>query len=713
MPYFNYCIRCNKDGSYQYLNNDCPKCDGTGNSWREDNELENYHKWAGLKLDDLRREKSLISKDGIAFFYRERIPSVEEEKRELRLINESPKNWLKEKYDYYIEPCQLCISRNGSTYDSCGWCHDDDTHYKQSDGTYSGDWVIIPYKGYGYPFHELPHPTRKYYKDKNYIEGSDGLIPTDVSNYYIKEAHGRNAAVSGLQDLLQSGVKRTLNIDKKHIEKFITDIYIIANQTWNIETDGKLDFRFLAYTTSNSLADDVEKINIIKDVIYNNPQQWLQVTNSQKYRKFSETLIHESFHILQAITTNSVGIMFDAGRRLSVLKWMLLEDFFLDRQGEVPFGADVYDLLNHVDEKTELYHYISRNFDYCRGDVEIIKKYSHTSQNFNVNMFDLIEGGAFVFQEYLLNNNVTVQDIFDKRVELGIPNTVYVNALQHYADCGGNDLIEFSLFCYCALKIGLIVDEEDLVDSPSNPVSLFGYLCSLKKEQPDFLEYNGFRNVSSFFEVQDFLDRIGYSINNEFMNYLKNEDIDKIIPFLSNALKYQKIHTEVFTFLKYIGLNKTEYKNLEKLLDCLQKSCSGQANERLESVKKDVFEELSFVDNDIIISFLLSFNLSAFKLLLKINNITNNARYIGAFGEEEVTTSCENITIDIIERVSDYMFDRANIFCCDKHGIVLHKKIMFCQEQNGLNNIVQKRFEKKLTEMITDIDTISYTKLGD
>ncbi len=83
-------------------------------------------------------------------------------------------------YDYYIEPCQLCISRNGSTYDKCGWCNDTDTHYMISEGKYPGDYIKIPSGGLGYPFHNSAHSTRKYYRNSAYIDGSLGKKPNDV-----------------------------------------------------------------------------------------------------------------------------------------------------------------------------------------------------------------------------------------------------------------------------------------------------------------------------------------------------------------------------------------------------------------------------------------------------------------------------------------------------------------------------------------------------
>ena len=59
---------------------------------------------------------------------------------------------FKEAYDYYIEPCQLCISRGTNTneFGGCGWCAEgEETYFKNSNKKYIGNYIKIPYKGYG------------------------------------------------------------------------------------------------------------------------------------------------------------------------------------------------------------------------------------------------------------------------------------------------------------------------------------------------------------------------------------------------------------------------------------------------------------------------------------------------------------------------------------------------------------------------------------
>lgn len=87
-------------------------------------------------------------------------------------------------FDYYIEPCQFCITRakNGADISECGWCGSgEDTHYRSSH-EHPGNIVKIPADGYGYPYHDSPHPERKYYKDGRHILEMDGQAPADLGH---------------------------------------------------------------------------------------------------------------------------------------------------------------------------------------------------------------------------------------------------------------------------------------------------------------------------------------------------------------------------------------------------------------------------------------------------------------------------------------------------------------------------------------------------
>ena len=185
--------------------------------------------------------------------------------------------------------------------------------------------------------------------------------------------------------LLNSGAKRTLNINPEHVESFLNKMSKIYNNSVSspstLDFTGKIEFRFLTYKVYKKSGDLTEDMSVVKSLVFGSKKQWETLTETLNYKDLCEVVAHESFHIIQAITCDSTGMRFDAERRLSVLKWMLIEDFFLDRNGKVPFGIDAYELLHHLDAKSEVYYYISRNFDYCRGDVDLIDNYSNNSKH--------------------------------------------------------------------------------------------------------------------------------------------------------------------------------------------------------------------------------------------------------------------------------------------------------------------------------------------
>lgn len=43
--YYAYCIKCNRDGSFNNVDRGCGKCCGTGKDWREASELDWYKSW--------------------------------------------------------------------------------------------------------------------------------------------------------------------------------------------------------------------------------------------------------------------------------------------------------------------------------------------------------------------------------------------------------------------------------------------------------------------------------------------------------------------------------------------------------------------------------------------------------------------------------------------------------------------------------------------
>lgn len=116
-------MKCNEDNSYTQITTTCTKCSGTGRDWREDSELENYHKWADITLEQLIKKSSIkIDNNGknYSFIYRDSFPScsIQEEIAEIKaqlVGDDSTKpsqifcthEW-KTKFPGRIQKCELC-----------------------------------------------------------------------------------------------------------------------------------------------------------------------------------------------------------------------------------------------------------------------------------------------------------------------------------------------------------------------------------------------------------------------------------------------------------------------------------------------------------------------------------------------------------------------------------------------------------------------------
>lgn len=87
-------------------------------------------------------------------------------------------------YDYYTEPCQLCIERSsdgrGYLVDECGWCNDSDTYHSEALGS-PGNIIKISGET-GYPYHKSAHPKRRYFLNGGELPQLIGTNPIDTSS---------------------------------------------------------------------------------------------------------------------------------------------------------------------------------------------------------------------------------------------------------------------------------------------------------------------------------------------------------------------------------------------------------------------------------------------------------------------------------------------------------------------------------------------------
>ena len=97
MPYYIFCSKCNKNGSYINIDRNCNKCSGTGNDWRDDKELENDRTFS-VTLEQLKKESIVETNQGVKIFYFDEFPPIKEERDKVVSFKEE-KSELENKKD--------------------------------------------------------------------------------------------------------------------------------------------------------------------------------------------------------------------------------------------------------------------------------------------------------------------------------------------------------------------------------------------------------------------------------------------------------------------------------------------------------------------------------------------------------------------------------------------------------------------------------------
>ncbi|MBT9099246.1 hypothetical protein KFZ76_16250 [Methylovulum psychrotolerans] len=393
---------------------------------------------------------------------------------------------LKKTYDYYIEPCQLCIQRNGATYENCGWCHDSDTHYSNRDGEYCGDYIILPYGGYGYPFHELPHPTRKYYKSNRYLENSDGKLPTDVSLTDIKEAKARNSATEKLRNTIKSGVYKFLkNPNSSNIEKI--DSFAKKYKSFKYGDDlkfnqlnlegtnltGNIDHSTLDISFSGLNQDIPEqfecllsKLNELQDKerIYDTEYLVEQYPEFRNMLKIWELFAHEYFHLIQILTLDVCQWLYLCDREITHLKAVIFY-FAIQKNIKFQFGKTIFESLKKINEKSA-----EEFFNITSHKIDVINNfYGHSSKNMGLTTADIVESSAYVFQK-TMNRSGSI-DLFNAKNK-----PKYTKSTDFFLNKGGNVNVVFLLISWQSLKYGHLDTGEFMEDIPTAP-EIFEYLC--------------------------------------------------------------------------------------------------------------------------------------------------------------------------------------------------------------------------------------------
>lgn len=555
---------------------------------------------------------------------------------------------MEQTYDYYTEPCQLCLSRNGRTYDICGWCNEPDTHYKKKDGTYPGDWIRIPFEGYGYPFHARPHPTRKYFKNERFIENSKGKLPSDVTTADIDREVQSSKAIEDLVGLLRSN-PYTINerIKEEDIQQIIDNEPLIAE--------------------------------IIRD---------------RPYESSEKTLYQQAYFLIQAAVQQPVGMRLEIQRRFSLLKSMIFESVVLDKHLKIPSDGGLYRLAQHFPPDSDFYSVTARLVSACTEDLKILHCYNDAFYLSGLTILDLMEGEAH-FMERLRCNKNPLSDLAN------LPKK-YSNAWQYYVDRNGTDPIVFLVICHLSLNLGIVMDEQDLFQHANSPLALFSWLCAFNGSKNNTLE--AFAQAEP---VQDVVQAIQYVEDNKLSHdpitltrLLVDDSIAPIFTKACRTIVFVKHH--ISTFLATLESQKMEphqHQNLKELVAAVNSRLHGFGDEQTQAIKSHLEAKYPIITTDVFIPWLIASGEAGESFLLDIKTQVDKVKFYSILNDEDAVVSVENQLLDFTERLHDLAIGR-DIMCCANHGVANPAQVLSCNRPTGVNRIFQNILSLPLSAVL-------------
>lgn len=568
-------------------------------------------------------------------------------------------------YDYYIEPCQLCIARNGSTHDICGWCNDRDTFYKKRD-IYAGNYIKLSYGGNGYPYHEIPHITRRYYKDDVHLEKFDAKTPPDISDEDIAVAHARNEASARLLNSLETGEVSTNMLSE------LDDTFETYAKKYQAILDNKLNFEnckenISAAIEMNSLAIDFGKIDGLSEMLdkvkslLNDTKQHSEdiksfVLSNMESIKLLELANHEFFHLFQSLQYHSCGVLYDSFRRILDFRLNVLVNY-IQLGGLVDIGKDgnILSLLLKTEEiDEESFENLSNWFNLIKKPIDCINYFfTSKSNNSELRVIDLVEGQAYGFQK-LKTMEIDTFD-FDN-------NSVYKKAFAYFANKHEyQDEMLFLIFCHFSLKYGY-VEHDSLSDTFPNPVDIFEYLCSKANEFCIELDDNRPRFFSS--DPVSILNNLGVNTD----KYVQNSKID--LKNLVSGLSEEKLYllAKVLGVMYEIEKTVIEYfeaKNI-KFKDYKYNCCNTNRfhDSKIRSLHKIIGNITTLFNDDIFFVVALLRN----ELLVEtIHKPLINLTFDSFFGNilDSTTDRAFSTFVDDFE---NFMDGQKGVYCCTRHG---------------------------------------------
>lgn len=380
---------------------------------------------------------------------------------------------------------------------------------------------------------------------------------------------------------------------------------------------------------------------------------------------------HEYYHFLQTLLLPPCYALYKASREMASLKVMIF-GFHLQTGGKLRIDEKL-SIFEHLEliKDDQIGDYLLRLFNLYKNNTAIVENFfSYSSKNTAIDMVDLMEGSAFVFQK-LANHTIAVETFVPDK------NSAYKKANEYFKANGGTEDVLFLIVCHLSLKYG-ILDDGDFMEFMPTPQDIFEHLCKNLSEYEELLSRTHqsiglFTQRHSLFGKSDQINS-GYRENSpDLLAIQKDMDGDELLAAKTLTSVCKRLTSDIEKYFIKVG---TKFKVNEIDFE----------DPRAESIIKRIREDYPSFDSDEFFVLILINHRFSSGFLFKYLPEIKEAKYKGLFSEETDTLMDDNLFRMVAD--IDSLLTKGVAFCCKEHGFLPIRKMASCQNSAGLNRRV-------------------------
>lgn len=393
-----------------------------------------------------------------------------------------------------------------------------------------------------------------------------------------------------------------------------------------------------------------------------------------------ELLVHEYFHLFQTLSLPSAFALYKASRNLASLKVMIFVGYIkLGGKIDIDSADSLFDYVGKMGDN-EINECVVSLFDIYKNGVQVIDNFFHYENSISLNVVDLMEGAAFVFQK-LINRTMSVETFSPSA------DSCYKKAFLYYNRKGGENEIVFLVLAHMSLKYG-VLDDGDFMKYMLTPQKLFEILCDNFVEYEEIIEDLPI-SVTCFgnYDNAEKLKKWGFDVSCNEVGWI-------------NSLSLNDWH--LYIIGNIVSLLKLVKKDIQdafdsKALRFVEREMDFD-DQRIEAIHENFVCRYPNYMSDLFFAVLVvDYNFSS-RFLCKDLQELKDVEYKGVFGEKTSTLMDDNLFRLAAE--IDLLLKNKITYCCENHGSLPRRKLILNTGVKCLNKRFYDYFNINMEDVI-------------